>query len=117
MDSISFGCIDFVAPRALAAAARVVVCLSLYTIMPSLWIPVRAAHPLNGAAQDADITVYTSGEAKLYHREGCSLLAEPKAVLALSVVVDRPRGLAILRWVQIESSSRFNLQASHPPSE
>jgi hypothetical protein len=33
--------------------------------------------------------VYTSGEAKLYHREGCSLLAEPKAALALSVAIDR----------------------------
>jgi hypothetical protein len=89
MDSISLDCINFVAPRAVAAAARVVVCLSLYTIMPSLCIPVCGAHPLNGAAQDADITVNTSGEAKLYHREGCSLLAEPKAALALSVAVDQ----------------------------
>ena len=64
-------------------------------------------------AQEPDVVVYAGAETKLYHREGCSLLADPKVALPLSAAVDRgyqPCSLCLpLRAAALKWSSRVQV--------
>jgi hypothetical protein len=107
MHEIRLGWIRVRTPGAVATATGVFICLSLYSINPGLCLPDCSAHPLTEYTQEPDTTVFAGADAKLYHREGCSLLAGSKVALALSAAVDRgyqpcalclPLRAAALKW-------------------